>query len=121
MEQDGALLKRSDGTCTVEQCKSRADRAQYLKPDSNSLTAAQAPGWQKPLCGGGNYVTLSPQRVYFALSGLRPYRLAVRTPPFHGGGTGSIPVRVAKLCFSFSDGCNPLKTGLIASVPNSPS
>ena len=26
----------------------------------------------------------------------RPYRLAVRTPPFHGGGTGSIPVRVAK-------------------------
>ena len=25
----------------------------------------------------------------------RPYRLAVRTPPFHGGGTGSIPVRVA--------------------------
>ena len=25
----------------------------------------------------------------------RPYRLAVRTPPFHGGSTGSIPVRVA--------------------------
>ena len=30
---------------------------------------------------------------FFALE--RPYRLAVRTPPFHGGGTGSIPVRVA--------------------------
>jgi hypothetical protein len=41
-------------------------------------------------------VTLFVWRVYFALSGLRPYRLAVRTPPFHGGGTGSIPVRVAK-------------------------
>ena len=27
----------------------------------------------------------------------RPYRLAVRTPPFHGGGTGSIPVRVATI------------------------
>jgi hypothetical protein len=32
----------------------------------------------------------------FRAPGLRPYRLAVRTPPFHGGGTGSIPVRVAK-------------------------
>src|SRR6266567_5444045 len=30
----------------------------------------------------------------FPLPG-RPYRLAVRTPPFHGGSTGSIPVRVA--------------------------
>ena len=26
---------------------------------------------------------------------LRPLRLAVRTPPFHGGNTGSIPVGVA--------------------------
>ncbi len=25
----------------------------------------------------------------------RPYRPAVRTPPFHGGDTGSNPVRVA--------------------------
>ena len=30
----------------------------------------------------------------------RPYRLAVRTPPFHGGGTGSIPVRVANRDFT---------------------
>jgi hypothetical protein len=30
------------------------------------------------------------------LSGLlRPYGLAVRTPPFHGGSPGSIPGRVA--------------------------
>ena len=40
------------------------------------------------------YVTEDFRRLYFfALA--RPYRLAVRTPPFHGGGTGSIPVRVA--------------------------
>ena len=40
------------------------------------------------------YVTAEFRRLYFfALE--RPYRLAVRTPPFHGGGTGSIPVRVA--------------------------
>ena len=32
---------------------------------------------------------------YSALLG-RPYRPAVRTPPFHGGNTGSNPVRVAK-------------------------
>src|SRR3954465_439267 len=32
----------------------------------------------------------------------RPYRLAVRTPPFHGGGTGSIPVRVAILLRAWS-------------------
>ena len=31
----------------------------------------------------------------FILPPSRPYRLAVRTPPFHGGSTGSIPVRVA--------------------------
>ena len=30
---------------------------------------------------------------FFALE--RPYRLAVRTPPFHGGSRGSIPLRVA--------------------------
>ena len=40
------------------------------------------------------YVTEKNRWLYFfALE--RPYRLAVRTPPFHGGGTGSIPVRVA--------------------------
>ena len=32
---------------------------------------------------------------YSALLG-RPYRPAVRTPPFHGGNTGSNPVRVAE-------------------------
>ena len=42
------------------------------------------------------YVTGENRWLYFfALE--RPYRLAVRTPPFHGGGTGSIPVRVAML------------------------
>jgi hypothetical protein len=40
------------------------------------------------------YVTGKNRRLYF-LALERPYRLAVRTPPFHGGGTGSIPVRVA--------------------------
>jgi hypothetical protein len=48
-------------------------------------------------CGlGFIYVTWKCGGLYFvALE--RPYRLAVRTPPFHGGGTGSIPVRVAIL------------------------
>ena len=40
------------------------------------------------------HVTADRSCVYFLAPG-RPYRLAVRTPPFHGGGTGSIPVRVA--------------------------
>src|SRR5882724_4933886 len=40
------------------------------------------------------YVTSGAGRLYFTAR-YRPYRLAVRTPPFHGGGTGSIPVRVA--------------------------
>jgi hypothetical protein len=31
--------------------------------------------------------------IFHAL--LRPYGLAVRTPPFHGGSPGSIPGRVA--------------------------
>jgi hypothetical protein len=31
---------------------------------------------------------------------LRPYGLAVRTPPFHGGSPGSIPGRVANNFFS---------------------
>jgi hypothetical protein len=49
------------------------------------------------------YVTEKNRWLYFfALE--RPYRLAVRTPPFHGGGTGSIPVRVA--IFSTSFGVN---------------
>src|ERR1039458_6350640 len=39
-------------------------------------------------------VTGACGRLYSVSRG-RPYRLAVRTPPFHGGGTGSIPVRVA--------------------------
>src|SRR5262245_24743028 len=43
-----------------------------------------------------NFIRVTDARscVYF-LALDRPYRLAVRTPPFHGGGTGSIPVRVA--------------------------
>ena len=42
-------------------------------------------------------VYLRDSRRFVAIFGdvNRPYRLAVRTPPFHGGGTGSIPVRVA--------------------------
>ena len=40
------------------------------------------------------FVTSAPGQIYL-LALERPYRLAVRTPPFHGGGTGSIPVRVA--------------------------
>ena len=32
----------------------------------------------------------------------RPVRLAVRTPPFHGGNTGSSPVRVA-IMLAFSE------------------
>ena len=39
-------------------------------------------------------VTVGAGRLYSTSLG-RPYRLAVRTSPFHGGGTGSIPVRVA--------------------------
>ena len=34
---------------------------------------------------------------HFLQEAKRPVRLAVRTPPFHGGNTGSIPVRVATL------------------------
>ena len=33
--------------------------------------------------------------THFLPEAKRPVRLAVRTPPFHGGNTGSIPVRVA--------------------------
>ncbi len=33
----------------------------------------------------------------------RPYRLAVRTPPFHGGSRGSIPLRVAIFLLPLSD------------------
>ena len=44
-------------------------------------------------------MTAARLRVYFARFE-RPYRLAVRTPPFHGGSTGSIPVRVAITLFS---------------------
>ena len=32
---------------------------------------------------------------YMLFDPLRPYGLAVRTPPFHGGSPGSIPGRVA--------------------------
>ena len=32
---------------------------------------------------------------------MRPVRLVVRTPPFHGGNTGSSPVRVATLSLPF--------------------
>ena len=32
---------------------------------------------------------------YMLIGPLRPYGLAVRTPPFHGGSPGSIPGRVA--------------------------
>src|ERR1039458_3809563 len=42
--------------------------------------------------------------IFHAL--LRPYGLAVRTPPFHGGSPGSIPGRVA----NFSSAFNPLNT-----------
>ena len=45
------------------------------------------------------FVTFASWRIY-SLALARPYRLAVRTPPFHGGSTGSIPVRVANLDFS---------------------
>src|ERR1019366_2424093 len=40
---------------------------------------------------------------------LRPYGLAVRTPPFHGGSPGSIPGRVAIFSFAF----NPLITSIL--------
>jgi len=46
------------------------------------------------------YVTEKIRWLYFVALA-RPYRLAVRTPPFHGGGTGSIPVRVAIFTKSF--------------------
>ena len=39
-------------------------------------------------------VTRGKRRLYFPVLG-RPYRLAVRTLPFHGGSRGSIPLRVA--------------------------
>ena len=39
-------------------------------------------------------VTGEADRLYSGTLG-RPYRLAVRTPPFHGGSRGSIPLRVA--------------------------
>lgn len=48
------------------------------------------------------HVTIRSLSLYS--SGLRrPYRLAVRTPPFHGGSSGSIPDRVA--IFSLHQNC----------------
>src|SRR5439155_19581293 len=43
-------------------------------------------------------VTSRVIRLYCVALG-RPYRLAVRTPPFHGGSRGSIPLRVANFDF----------------------
>src|SRR5436190_23312136 len=65
------------------------------------------------------YVTAPLGRLY-SLTFNRPYRLAVRTPPFHGGGTGSIPVRVATPFFSASGNCNILNRRQMSSVPNVP-
>ena len=52
---------------------------------------------------------------------LRPYGLAVRTPPFHGGSPGSIPGRVAIIDFVFSSSglFNTLKSGQVTLVLNS--
>ena len=47
-------------------------------------------------------VTSGTRLIYFAPFALRPYGLAVRTPPFHGGSPGSIPGRVAILNTSIS-------------------
>ncbi len=52
------------------------------------------------------YVTAVQCCLYFVALG-RPYRLAVRTPPFHGGGTGSSPVRVASFVIGLFGGVRP--------------
>ena len=49
-------------------------------------------------------VTSDGGRIYFVAHNGRPYGLAVRTPPFHGGSPGSIPVRVATSLRGTADG-----------------
>ena len=44
-----------------------------------------------------NFVVTMRRRCLYCTVHGRPYRLAVRTLPFHGGSRGSIPLRVARL------------------------